>query len=98
MAKQSNTDEENKKLQEQIELLKQRNKLQQESFDLSSSVVDSLRETLGIEIRRSTMEKSTLKANQDINTATFGDYNWDDDGTAVNIAMTVQPDYCVLNY
>ena len=69
MAKQSNTDEENKKLQEQIELLKQRNKLQQESFDLSSSVVDSLRESLGIEIRRSTMEKSTLKVNQDINSS-----------------------------
>jgi hypothetical protein len=28
----------------------------------------------------------------------FGDYNWDDDGTAVNITMTVQPDYCVLNF
>jgi hypothetical protein len=69
MAKQSNTDEENKKLQEQIELLKQRNKLQQESFDLSSSVVDSLREALGIEIRRSTMDKSILKTNQDINSA-----------------------------
>jgi hypothetical protein len=69
MAKQSNTDEENKKLKEQIELLKQRLGLQQESFDLSSSIVDSLREALGIEIRRSTMEKSTLKANQDINSA-----------------------------
>ena len=33
-----------------------------------------------------------------ITTATFGDYNWDDDGTAVNITMTVQPDYCVLNF
>ena len=28
----------------------------------------------------------------------FGDYNWDDEGTAVNIALTVQPDYCILNY
>jgi hypothetical protein len=69
MAKQSNTDEENKKLKEQIELLRKRLELQQESFDLSSSVVDSLREALGIEIRRSTMEKSTLKTNQDINSA-----------------------------
>jgi len=33
-----------------------------------------------------------------ITEASFGDYNWDDDGTAVNITMTVQPDYCVLNY
>jgi hypothetical protein len=28
----------------------------------------------------------------------FGDYNWDDEGTAVNIQLTVQPDYCILNY
>ena len=28
----------------------------------------------------------------------FGDYSWDDDGTAVNIQVTVQPDYCILNY
>jgi hypothetical protein len=28
----------------------------------------------------------------------FGDYNWDDEGTPVNIQVTVQPDYCVLNF
>ena len=28
----------------------------------------------------------------------FGDYSWDDDGAAVNITVTVQPDYCILNY
>jgi hypothetical protein len=28
----------------------------------------------------------------------FGDYNWDDDGTPVNIQVTVQPVYCILNY
>jgi hypothetical protein len=28
----------------------------------------------------------------------FGDYNWDDDGTPVNVTVTVQPDYCILNY
>jgi len=28
----------------------------------------------------------------------FGDYNWDDDGVPVNIQVTVQPDYCILNY
>ena len=33
-----------------------------------------------------------------ITEATFGDYNWDDDGVAVTINMTVQPDYCVLNF
>ena len=33
-----------------------------------------------------------------ITEANFGDYNWDDDGTAVNMTVTVQPDYCILNY
>jgi hypothetical protein len=33
-----------------------------------------------------------------ITEANFGDYNWDDDGTPVNITVTVQPDYCILNY
>lgn len=28
----------------------------------------------------------------------FGDYSWDDDGQAVNVQVTVQPDYCILNY
>ena len=33
-----------------------------------------------------------------ITSVNFGDYNWDDDGTPVNIAIEVQPDYCILNY
>ena len=33
-----------------------------------------------------------------ITSANFGDYNWDDDGTPVNISHEVQPDYCILNY
>jgi hypothetical protein len=33
-----------------------------------------------------------------ITDASFGDFNWDDDGTAQQIEMTIQPDYCVLNY
>ena len=33
-----------------------------------------------------------------ITSTNFGDYNWDDDGTAVNITVEVQPDYCILNY
>ena len=33
-----------------------------------------------------------------ITSANFGDYNWDDDGTPVNITVEVQPDYCILNY
>ena len=28
----------------------------------------------------------------------FGDFSYDDDGTAINIKMTVRPDYCILNY
>jgi hypothetical protein len=28
----------------------------------------------------------------------FGEYNWDTIDTAINISMTVRPDYCVLNY
>lgn len=61
--------EENKSLKEQIQLLKDRNKLQEESFDISSSSLDSLKELLGIQSRSTTFEKATLKTNQDINTS-----------------------------
>ena len=61
--------EENKSLKEQIQLLRDRNKLQEESFDISSSSLDSLKELLGIQSRSSTFEKATLKTNQDINTS-----------------------------
>ena len=33
-----------------------------------------------------------------ITEATFGDYGYDLVDAAVEIQMTVQPDYCVLNY
>jgi len=33
-----------------------------------------------------------------ITEATFGDHNWDTEDSAVEIQMTVQPDYCILNY
>ena len=33
-----------------------------------------------------------------ITTANFGDYNWDTVDQAINIQMTVQPDYCILNF
>jgi len=59
--------DENKSLKEQIELLKARNKLQEESFDISSSAVDSLKEILGIQARSSTFEKATLNVNKEIN-------------------------------
>ncbi|MDA9309719.1 hypothetical protein N9Q43_00675 [bacterium] len=33
-----------------------------------------------------------------ITEATFGDYNWDTESTAVELQITVQPDYCILNF
>jgi hypothetical protein len=33
-----------------------------------------------------------------ITDANFGDYSWDSPDTAINLTMTVQPDYCVLNF
>ena len=33
-----------------------------------------------------------------ITSVDFGEYNWDTIDTAINISMTVRPDYCVLNY
>ena len=33
-----------------------------------------------------------------ITESNFGEYNWDTENTAINIQMTVQPDYCVLNF
>jgi hypothetical protein len=33
-----------------------------------------------------------------IENTNFGELSWDTENTAVNIQMTVQPDYCILNY
>ena len=33
-----------------------------------------------------------------ITEANFGDFNWDTENTAQEISMTVQPDYCILNF
>lgn len=33
-----------------------------------------------------------------ITKASFGDYDWDDDGTAQTLSLEIQPDYCVLNF
>ena len=33
-----------------------------------------------------------------ITDANFGDYSWDTESTAQNIQLTVQPDYCILNF
>jgi hypothetical protein len=33
-----------------------------------------------------------------ITNVNFGDYSWDNESAAQNITMTVQPDYCILNF
>jgi hypothetical protein len=33
-----------------------------------------------------------------ITNANFGEYSWDNESAAQNLTMTVQPDYCVLNF
>jgi hypothetical protein len=33
-----------------------------------------------------------------ITAATFGEYSWDTVDQAIEISMTVQPDYCILNF
>jgi len=33
-----------------------------------------------------------------ITNASFGDYGWDTTDAAVEVKMTVQPDYCILNF
>jgi hypothetical protein len=33
-----------------------------------------------------------------ITEANFGDYNWDNESAAVELQLTVQPDYCILNF
>jgi hypothetical protein len=53
-------------LREQLELLRQVNELQQNSYDASAAAVDSIKEALGINSRRSTFENSTLKVNKSI--------------------------------
>ena len=30
--------------------------------------------------------------------ANFGDYSWDDENAAQEIQLTIQPDYCILNF
>jgi len=42
------------------------------------------------------VEEWILKGTQ-ITEVNFGDMNWDED-QPMNITLTVQPDYCILNY
>jgi hypothetical protein len=33
-----------------------------------------------------------------ITKAEFGDYSWDDESAAQEIKLSVQPDFCILNF
>lgn len=59
--------EENELLRKQLELLKKRNELQEDSFNLSSASLDSIKELFGIQSRSTTFEQATLKTNKEIN-------------------------------
>lgn len=57
----------NKSLQDENELLRKRNRLQSEGYDMSSSLVESLKEVLGIRTRQTTFEQDILNTNKEIN-------------------------------
>ena len=63
--------ETNKLLTEENKILRERLKLQSESLDMSSSLVESLKETLGIRSKQTTFEQNLLTVNKDINKAIF---------------------------
>ena len=54
-------------IKEENYLLKDQLKLQQESLDLSSSLVDSIKEVLGLTVKKSTSDANLLKVNKEIN-------------------------------
>jgi hypothetical protein len=63
------TEEELNRQQELNRLLREEATLRGESFDISSSLVDSLKETLGINSRRTTFASNLLGINKNINKA-----------------------------
>jgi len=56
-------------LEQENRLLKRKLELQSESYDLSSTLVEDLKETLGIQSRRSVFESGVLDINKKINRA-----------------------------
>lgn len=60
------TQEEIKRQQEFNAELEKTAKLKRESFDISASIIDSLRETLGLQNKRTTFENTLLKNNKDV--------------------------------
>ena len=65
----------NKEKQRSIDLDKQAKSNRSESLNLSYSLVDSLKETLGITTKVSDADKDMLKVNRDINKALLGRSN-----------------------
>jgi len=63
------TEEELNRQRELNRLLREEATLRGESFDISSSLVDSLKETLGINSRRTTFDSNLLGINKNINKA-----------------------------
>ena len=59
-------EQKNKLIQEENQLLEKRNKLQADSLDQSYSLVESLKETLGIRTKNTAFDQSLLKINKDI--------------------------------
>jgi chromosome segregation ATPase len=66
-----NQKELNKYLEDENNLLRKRLQLQSESLDVSSSLVESIKESLGIRSRITTFDENLLKVNKDINKAIF---------------------------
>ena len=62
-----NQKQKNKLIQEENQLLQKKLDLQSQSLDVSSSLVESLKETLGIKTRTTTFDQNLLKINKDIN-------------------------------
>lgn len=62
-------EEKNQLLKEENQLLQKKLDLQSQSLDISSTLVESLKETLGIKTRTTTFDQNLLKINKDINKA-----------------------------
>jgi len=64
---QQNQEDINKLLEEENRLLRERIQAQSESYDLSSTLVDSLKKVLGIRQKNSTIDQGILNLNRNIN-------------------------------
>jgi hypothetical protein len=67
MSLNEKSEEQNRLLKEQNAKLEKRLRLQEESFNISNAAIDSLKEALGIQQRRSTEDSQLLKTSKEIN-------------------------------